>query len=239
MPDLDIFTPISSNRLSDEAVLQIKTLIEQGDLKPGDKLPSERELVKRLSVSRPSIREALRSLEAMGLVHVQPGLGAFITEHSIDTLTVRWHAWLLEHKQEVVKLLEVRQALEPSAAALATERITVEELKELDSNLLAMQKSGREGNTDLAVKTDIEFHDLLSQATRNSFLVELCDSINYALIESRYAYFQDQERILTSWRQHSQIVEAIRKGDPEAAKSSLLEHVLHSKQLIQDFGEEF
>lgn len=238
MSDSSIFKPISSNRLSDEAVLQIKALIEQGELKPGDKLPSERELVKRLSVSRPSIREALRSLEAMGLVQVQPGLGTFITEHNIDGLTNRWHRWLVDHKEEVVQLLEVRQALEPSAAAIATERITDEELDALDKNLLMMEESAKQGNTEMAVQIDIQFHDLLSEATQNSFLVELCDSINHALIESRYAYFQDPERILTSWQQHSRIVDAIRQRDTEAVREALLSHVLHSKQLIQNINEE-
>ena len=108
----DMFQPIESDRLSDKAVGQIKALIEDGRLKPGDKLPAERELIKLLSVSRASLREALRILEVLGLIEVRTGIGAFVMLTDVGALPAEWNALLIKTKQEMIDLLEVREALE-------------------------------------------------------------------------------------------------------------------------------
>jgi GntR family transcriptional regulator, transcriptional repressor for pyruvate dehydrogenase complex len=233
LSNLEHFHPITSNRLSDEAVRQVKSLIDRGELQPGDKLPSERELVKRLSVSRASVREALRVLEALGLVEVQPGLGTFVSNHDMEELTGKWRTWLIEHKNEVVELLEVRQVIEPGIAALAVERITENELEELCQTLVVMEQGKMKSDIEMVVQADIAFHDLLGKATRNNTLISLSEGVNRALLESRYAYFQDLERVAISLKQHARIIEALRQKDAQAVKDALLHHVLQSRQIVQ------
>lgn len=235
----DIFKPIVPNRLSDEAVEQVKALIEQRTLKPGDKLPSERQLVQQLRVSRTSLREALRILEALGLIQVQPGLGAFVVEPNIGrNLQSQWMAWLVKNKTAVINLLEVREALEPKAAALAAERISAEDIPALLQTLDDMESSIHSHNVEMAVKTDIKFHDLISRAARNDSLIELNDSINYALIESRYAYYQDPANIRISLDHHRQVVEAIRQHDPKKAARIMLKHTAYSKQRMEEIAKQ-
>lgn len=229
-----VFHRIASNRLSDEAVRQIQSLIEKGIFKPGDKLPSERELIRELAVSRTSIREALRILEGLGEIAVRPGLGAFVLDNSRNDLTTIWRTRLLEHQKEFIDLLEVREALETKAATLAAARITDDELVTIAEALAKMQESANTNNVQLAVDADIEFHDRISRASQNGFLIQLSDSISHAVIESRYGYFQRPHQIVTSLRQHYCVYEALQKRDPEAAAAAMREHVRNSIQVLQE-----
>lgn len=228
------FQRISTNRLSDETVRQVRALIEQGIFKPGDKLPSERELIKELAVSRASIREALRILEGLGVIEVRPGLGAFVLDRSRTDLNTIWRSWLLEQRQEFIDLLEVREALETKAAALAAERISDEALQQLSAILRGMEDSARTENAEAAVEADIQFHELLSKASQNTFLIQLSDNISHAVLESRYGYFQQPNRIEASCRQHYRVLDALKRRDPEAASAAMLEHVRDSITAIKN-----
>ena len=225
-----IFSPIANSRLSDEAVRQIRSLIETGVLKPGDRLPPERELREQFSVSRTSIREALRILEALGFIEVQPGVGAFVINHGVGAdLPKMWMEWLAENQEVVNDLLEIREALEPKAAALAAAEISQSQIQALFQTLETMEQCAQSSDIDGAVQADIAFHDLISKATRNYFLIELNDSINYALIESRYAYFQSGDNILASCRQHRAVAEALERGDPQESAEAMRQHVQKTK----------
>lgn len=225
-----LFTPIASSRLSDAAMRQIRRLIETGVLQPGDRLPSERELQEQFSVSRTSIREALRVLEALGFVTVQPGVGAFVTDHDVSAdLPRMWTKWMAEHQDLVNDLLEIREALEPKAASLAATKISDARVQALFETLGRMEQCAENGDIDGAVQADIDFHDLISKATRNHFLIQLNDSINYALIESRYAYFQNPQNILSSCQQHRFVAEALRRREPEEAAQAMLQHARRTK----------
>ena len=234
MSSSNLFHPIESTRLSDAAVKQIKGLIDQGVLKAGDKLPSERALVEQLSVSRTSIREALRVLEGQGLIRVHPGLGAFVVDTSIQQqLPSKWIHWLVERHEEVRDLLEIREALEPKAAALAAERILDEEIDTLTGVLIEMEQSVRDGNVETAVNADIKFHDLISRASRNDFLINLNDSINYALLEIRYAYYQNPDHILASLKDHQGVIEGIKQRNPQLAANAMQKHVHYTWERLQ------
>jgi len=228
------FHPIQPSRISDEAVNQIKKLIDEGVFRPDDKLPSERELVQALSVSRTSVREALRVLEAMGYIEVLPGVGARVVDRRIGgELSSRWTDWMVEHYREVDELLEIREALEPKVAALAAERMSDEQLAAIVRTLNDMKQCAEANDVDGAVKADIEFHDLINLAARNELLAKLNDSINYVLLESRYAYFQDVQRISLSWEQHRRVVEALSNKDAQAAFAAMLEHVQKTRDRMR------
>ena len=232
----DMFLPIESDRLSDKAVGQIKALIEDGRLKPGDKLPAERELIKLLSVSRASLREALRVLEVLGLIEVRTGIGAFVKQTDAGALPAEWSALLLKTQQEVIDLLEVREALEARAVELAVKNASAEELEGCSLTLANMKQSADDNDVDAAIQSDIEFHQLISKMSQNKFLIELSDSISHVLLDARYAFFRQPNRILVSWQQHCRVLEALVKRDSQAAAEAMLQHLQDSKEVVKRLG---
>lgn len=228
-----MFQPIKISRVSDAAVNQIRRLIEEGELEPGQQLPPERELVQKLSVSRNSVREALRILEAIGLVQVRPGVGTFVSENAIRDPAIVWSSWLEENQDRVLELLEVRRALEPHAAALATISISSSELIALEETLSTLKLAADQGDVQLAVEGDQTFHELMFRATGNSLLMKLGESVNNAMVEARYAFFQDPENIRASRLEHARILEAIKSGDQLQARKAMLAHTLNPKDLVR------
>jgi GntR family transcriptional repressor for pyruvate dehydrogenase complex len=158
-------------RVYEEIVSQITSLILNGELKYGDKLPPERELCERFGVGRNSVREATRALESANLVETRQGEGTFVTV-SPDSLVPALSAKISSEGESGFHLLfEARRILEPQIAALATKRAAPAELKEL-SDILERQKkevqAGRSG-----IDEDTEFHMALAKAAKNEFLLRL------------------------------------------------------------------
>ena len=231
--DAGMFQPIVSDRLSDKAVGQIKALIEEGRLKPGDKLPSERALMKLLSVSRASLREAFRVLEALGLIEVRTGIGAFVVQTDAGALPNEWTTLLMNTQQEMFDLLDVREALEAKAAALAAQKASAEDLRQCALTLAKMKVSADNNDVDGAIEADIEFHQVISEMSGNNFLIELSDSISHALLDARYAFFRQPDRIFMSWHQHCLVVEALERRDSDAAAEAMLQHLQDSKEVVK------
>src|SRR5205809_6632625 len=121
--------PIKSTRIYEEIVRQVKQLIAEGRFKSGDRLPPERELAEKFVVSRTSVREALRTLESLGLIDIRPGEGTFVREVSIDALVEPLALLLTSHREAIVELFEARRLLEPALAALTAARATRHEIQ--------------------------------------------------------------------------------------------------------------
>lgn len=233
--ELGLFRPIRAKRVSDEAVDQVTRLIEEGRLKAGDRLPSERELTEHLSISRTAVREALRLLEAQRIIEVFPGRGTFVLDWTgIGGLAARWRNWLRDHQAEVVDLLIVRKALEPLAAALAAKASEPQLLEGLKLVLARMAQDVREGNVPSAVSGDVRFHELISEMGSNSFLIELNKSSNTALTESRYAYYSIPARAQASIKQHCEVFHAIRAGDHGLAAKAMAAHIQSTLDFISN-----
>jgi GntR family transcriptional repressor for pyruvate dehydrogenase complex len=227
------FVPVESLRLSDGVARQIADLIEHQVLKPGEKLPGERGLTERLGVSRTAIREALRVLEGLGMVEVSPGKGTFVADlASPRRIASRWREWLSQHRHEVLDLLEVRQGLEPQAAAMAAERASKQEVDALLETLAAMKDAIDRNDIQAIVASDVEFHDRISRATRNRLLIELNERINYLLLESRHAVFEKPGRAIDSYHAHRVVAQAIARRDRVRAATAMRRHVQQAKRLM-------
>lgn len=124
-----MFTPIKNTKVYEQVINQIKEMIQDGTLKKGDKLPSERDLVEQLHVSRTSIREALRVLEIVGIVECKQGEGNFIRTNFNDTLLEPLSIMFMLNDCKLEEIFELRKVIEIETAALSAERITDEELK--------------------------------------------------------------------------------------------------------------
>ena len=129
------FTPIKTKRLYEEIVEQIKQLITDGKLKPGDKLLAERELAEQFQVSRASVREAIRTLEMLGVIDIRPGEGTFVRRTGADDIIRPLAMFLAVERSSLLDMFEMRRIFETANASLAAERATQEELDQIESTL--------------------------------------------------------------------------------------------------------
>lgn len=232
------FKPIKTRRIYEEIVDQIKELISKGNLHPGDKLLSERELAEHLCVSRASVREALRSLEMMGLLEIRPGEGTYIRDTNIKSIIEPLALMFLLEQDKARELLEVRKGLEVEAAGLAAARAQQE-------NFDAMEKALKQMEQDLAVsnsgeEADLRFHFAIAEASNNTMLMRLMntihDSMSQSLAATRKLWIANtkgtSERL---FEEHQKIFEAIQKQDVVAARKTMYEHLLKVEEGMSRF----
>lgn len=220
--------PIKTRKIYEQIVDQIAQLVAEGHLKPGDRLPSERELVERFQVSRASIREAISALEMMGLIEVRSGEGTYIREVNIDS-AVAPLAWMLYMEKDTeFELYEARKILEVQAARLAAERAKDDEIndmcKALESMRLDLQKHC------LGEEADHHFHYAIAKATHNKILfrlmITISDTMRNTLKSSRSKLYEDTSSPERLYQEHYSIYEAIKNRDSENAQKLMYKHLV-------------
>jgi len=224
-------------RISDTVVNQIMSLIEDGSVCVGDRLPGERELVEQLQVGRASVREALRILEAQGVIEVRPGKGAFVTgeSSSSDELVVEWFQ---RHADEVLHLLEVREALDKQAGKLAASRVTKKQVDALKKSLAEQEENLSENDRERFVELDQEFHFLIGAISGNDLLLQLMIGVHEAMVNPRRSLTRLPGRAEASLRDHRAIAEAIASKDPLAAEKAVATHLESVRSAIAELRSE-
>jgi GntR family transcriptional repressor for pyruvate dehydrogenase complex len=222
--------PINSPRIYEEIVRQIRTLISEGKLKSGDRLPPERDLAERFRVSRASVREALRSLESMGLIEIRLGEGTFVREISVDSLIEPLALVILTQREAVGELFEARRLLEPPIAGLAARRSTKEEIQEMERILEEQGKEVAAGGTGLA--QDAAFHAAIASSTNNRAITRIVHAVIDLLTQSREESLQIAGRPTRSHQDHLRILEAIRGRRSAEARRAMLDHVVAVETLV-------
>ncbi|MTI65786.1 MAG: FadR family transcriptional regulator [Firmicutes bacterium] len=224
-----MFKPIKNKKVYEHVIEQIQNMIIDGVLKQGDRLPSERELASQLNVSRTSIREALRSLQIIGLIESRQGEGNFIKENIDETLFEPLSIMFMFNKDKPEDILDLRIAIEVQAAYLAAKRVTEEDKKELENILKKLNKVEKEGNEKIRAKYDKEFHYKIAKITGNYFIINLLNNIS-SLMESFIIYAREKilkaidDKSLLIY-QHERIYNAIITNDSEKAASYMREHL--------------
>ena len=225
-PDFGI---VRRNKVYEEVARQIERLILK-KLKPGDKLPAERELAEVLKVSRGSIRDAIRSLELLGLVEARQGTGTIVREIGGDA-SANPFAGVLKRRQEAVwELLDFRKMLEPPLAARAATHASPEEIAELGSILKRQEEKQKQGKT--AVSEDAEFHYNVALASGNTVVLKVIDIIMDLLRETRTRSLQVEGRAQKSFEGHRRILASIQHHDSDAAKSAMLRHIEDVEEIV-------
>jgi GntR family transcriptional repressor for pyruvate dehydrogenase complex len=225
------FEFVRKNKVYEEVARQIERLILK-KLKPGDKLPSERELAELLQVSRSSIRDAIRGLELMGLVEPRQGAGTIVREISADTL-VNPFANALKHRQALVsELLDFRKMLEPSLAARAATHASSDEIAEMEEILHRQEVKLLRDETTIA--EDAEFHYAIALASGNSVVLKVLDILMDLLRDTRERSLQVDGRPKKSLAGHRRILAAIKRQDGEAAKAAMRRHIEDVEEIVLD-----
>ena len=211
----------------------IKTIIKEENLKPGDKLYSEKELVKKLEVSRSSIREALRMLEVSGMVKVYQGKGVFVSDPEESSYPVK--QWVVENADALKEHFEVRLLIEPHAAALACRYAEPKDLEALKTSYASFVETVKTGNVIEAICSDSAFHLAVAKATKNRTLAVLMKTMDQTLNEGWYASLHAPGRLHSSIEEHGRLLQAILDHDPESAAKAMEDHLNNALKDIQHY----
>lgn len=230
-----IFKPIKQEKLSAKIINQIKTLIMEGELKPGDPLPPERALMKLLNVSRPSIREALKSLVGMGLLETSKGNRTVVKSIAAGRMIEPLHHLLKDDFNIVFEIIEVRKAIEAWNAYYAAKRATPDDIARLEDNINSMHIQLETDGLSLE-KEDADFHLAISEAAHNKVQTHIMFTIYDILKNSIGQYYDDLDHHAI-YQQHLNIVDAIKKRVPDLARQRLLEHLDYVESKIKEIVE--
>ncbi|MEM9401289.1 MAG: FadR/GntR family transcriptional regulator [Pseudomonadota bacterium] len=207
-------------RLYRSVLERLEKLIDDGEYPPGGRLPPERVLAERFSVSRPTVREAIIALEALGRVEVKTGSGVYVLNR--PTLTHGVDATI-----SAFELTEARALIEGEAAALAATMISDEQLRELETVLLEMADESADGKL-ISELADQKFHHIISEATRNKMVSSVIDNLWYVRDNSPDVFkayqsiceVEPQSRV----DEHKEILDALKQRDPQAARKAMHAH---------------
>ena len=202
---------------------RFRSLIRQGALKPGERLPSERVLAEQLHVSRSSVREAIRSLELQGLVVSKRGSGTFIETDNLESVVSLIASTLGTGTEALKDIFEIRHLLEPQIAAVAAERASAQEVEELEAILADQELQIAEGGT--GVDADTAFHFALASATHNSALIKVVSAVEDILRRSRDQSMQAPGRAQRSLASHRSILQMVRSGNGDGARRAMEHHL--------------
>jgi GntR family transcriptional repressor for pyruvate dehydrogenase complex len=232
MNDEITFGTFDKSGLSEQIVARLLTLIRERRLRPGDKLPPERDLAMAMDVGRPSLREALRVLAAMNVVETRHGEGTYVTSLEPGLLVEHLEFVFSLEDATFVQLLEARKVLEVGIAEMAARRISDRDLQGLEDCLARAQSSVHE--YDAFLKTDLELHERIAAIAGNPIMSRFMAAISRLGTASRRRTVQLPGVAERSLADHRAIVQALRIGDPAATARAMHEHLENvERNLIQ------
>ncbi|MFA6103538.1 MAG: FadR/GntR family transcriptional regulator [Victivallaceae bacterium] len=223
--EYDMFIPVQNKRIYQHVVEQIQEMILDGRLKSGDRMPSERTMAEQFAVSRNSVREAIRTLEILGIVESRQGGGNFIATGSSDFLCEPLSIMFKLNSGKFTDLLELRRSLEIEAASLAAQRITRPEAEKMSRMIDELKKTDNEAR---CIELDKQFHLLIAEISGNSllsgFLHAISRIVEQAVRDGRKYILTSLSNNQTLLRLHQDLCDAIVSKNVEAAVIAVRRH---------------
>ncbi|WP_099363414.1 FadR/GntR family transcriptional regulator [Fredinandcohnia onubensis] len=216
--------PVKRMNVTDSIVNQIKDLVLQGKLNEGDKLPPERELMNLFGVGRPSLREALKVLEAQGLIE-KTQKGTIITGNHDKFFSDSLMFQLYFSSADWQDIFEARRFLEKELTYLATTRANSEDFNEIEQTIVDMELSVRENNQTEYVRSNLEFHKKIAKASKNLVLFNLYESINNLVKHSQESGVTVYGVMNESLNYHKAIFKAMKERNAERASDLMVQHI--------------
>jgi GntR family transcriptional regulator, transcriptional repressor for pyruvate dehydrogenase complex len=221
-----------------QVVAHVRGLIERGSLRPGDRLPAERDLAQQIGVSRPTVRAGLRALAAMGVVRSRHGSGTYIPagRPMLGSEPLRFLAALHGFTRE--EMYEARRILEVGAAGLAAERATPEQLASLAEEVASLFASMPDPQRFLV--HDINFHRALAEASGNPIVASIVEMVSALYYERRRqtAERASERDLRDAAEMHRRIYTAVRSREPEAARQAMHEHLTQASRYQAQEGSD-
>ncbi|MCG2767498.1 MAG: FadR family transcriptional regulator [Anaerolineae bacterium] len=220
---------IEVRAVSDMVSERILELISSHTLRPGDPLPPQRELASQLGVSLSSLREALHTLAAIGVIEVKRGLGTFVCNHSSDYLVKRFDWALLLQEDETRELMEARRVIDLSVASYAAQRATPEQIAGMVTLFEGIMESWETRDLNRLEELDIRFHLAIAEAAGNSLLCLLAESL-YAVVDG---FIRVVPHTKAGMENHRRVLEAIVEQEPAKAEAAMRVLLDQTEQLYQ------
>ena len=218
--------------LTDEAIEKIRAMITSGELRPGDRLPSEAELAAQLGLSRSSLREAVKALSMINVLDVRRGDGTYVT--SLDPgllMDAMSFAVDFQHDRSVLHFLQVRRILEPAATALATVAMSDDDIAGLDELL---DRLPPEPGVEEAVDNDLEFHRRIARGSGNPVLASLIDGVSSRTQRARiWRGITQASAVRRTLDEHRAIIAALADRRPEIAHACAVVHIAGVEQWLR------
>lgn len=218
--------PINRRRISDQVFDQLRRLILKGELKPGQKVMTERDLADALNVSRNSIREAINKLVAMGFMEQRQGQGTFACSIE-DAVKIPLGTVMEAQEASLVDLLEMRMGIECNSAAMAAKRATAEDFGAIEAAIANMTADTTSGG--LGTGGDLAFHMAIAVATHNPMqtyiMKNVIDFLHMGISENLFHLYEDPQNISAILKQHQAIYEAIRSRSADDAFQAMKNHI--------------
>lgn len=216
----------------DSIIKQLRFLIKSGQLKPGDKLLSERKLAEKFNVTRTQIRGAIKKLEFYGILKTQPQSGTFVAALESSSLENLISDALSIETYDFYSLVETRLILEVNAIKLCCKRRTDNDLRLIEKSLIICDKKIAEGSA--AVDEDLNFHRAIAEASKNQVLKSMMLIITPDIISNYRKYWICDKNKAIAGMEHQLLFEYIRKQDAEAAEVMMTQHL----KAVLDFAKE-
>lgn len=232
------FQPVHQEKLSQGVVRQIELLILRGLLRPGERLPSERELAERMGVSRPSLREAIAELQARGLLVSRAGAGIFVADMLGSAFSEALTKLFSSHDEAVFDYVSFRRDLEGMAAERAARFGSDTDLKVIDAVYRKMEAAHQKRNPADEAALDAEFHLAIIEASHNIIMLHMMramfDLLKAGVFYNRSQMFRQRATRDQLLDQHRAINEAVQARDPEAARAAAEAHMSFVEATLSD-----
>jgi GntR family transcriptional repressor for pyruvate dehydrogenase complex len=227
-----VFGIFNRDLLPDRIAERLVSLIAERKLRPGDKLPSERDLAAMMQVSRPSLREALRALDMMKIVEIRHGSGTFVASLKPERLVEHFDFVFSLDDSTFANVLDARAMLEPSLAAAAAQNATEAELAKIGSCMERLVKSVPDPK--LFLEADLELHQLITAAVHNQIIARFMSTLGRLGLASRMRTVALKGVREKSLQDHQAIVDALFRRDPEAAAGNMRKHIKNISKSLND-----
>ena len=236
------FRKISQQKISETIASEIERQLVEGAIKPGERLPSERDLAAEFQVSRPSVREAIQLLKSRNLLVSRPGGGTYARDTLGDTITEPLDDVLVNNPEVAQDMLEFRHALEGISAFYAAQRATDADKKIIQMRFEQVCNKQQQSDVQDEAMADVDFHLSIAEASHNVVLLHVMRSLFKLLhksVELSFGklYLDDSGRDIIR-DHHQQIMDAVLAGDAELARDSAHTHIGYVKETLERFNRE-
>lgn len=234
-----MFKSISYSSAPQQIINQVRNSILQKKLRPGDKLPAEKELMDQFGVSKQTLREALRALEYLSLIEIRKGVngGAFVAEVDRETTIANLINFLHFKDLSIEHISEVRKVIEPYCAGIAAESISDEDLKELKATLDFSEHNSSQGYSPETTKREIRFHRIIANTTHNPIMIFILDFIENLLQDMKDILRPDKVFSEAVIQSHKRIYDAIVDRDSKRATNEMLKDIVDVGERLSELAK--
>lgn len=226
-----VIKQVKQKRVSELVIEELRRMIQDGELKNGDKLPNQFEFAAQLGVSRNSLREALNKLKMLGAIEQRPRTGTIVKASSPILLADQFELPIIEDMETTLEFIQSRRFIEMGTTELAIANGTNEEIKELAEQVEMMESAIEEEDHAAYVELDLKFHFQIAKASHNRFLANQLLTYNSFISKFMKGFYNVPEVMKRSCSEHRMICEAIRKRELKKAVQAMKQHVMRMEEM--------